>query len=169
MQYASFWNGFWFIATVIIAFVAIPFNIDCDSKKEWIVGKILLFLFVIMTIIMIFGMHNLYNSPIIWTKIANERLVSLNDNNMVNGRIYARRGYVNEDLWYQYMVDVGGGGYVANKVPSNGTTIYFDNENPRCEWYEVSQSWWIFKQWETRWKLYVPEGTIWEHYDIDLQ
>ena len=88
---------------------------------------------------------------------------------MTNGKFYVRRGYINEDLWYQYMVDVGGGGYVANKVPSNGTTVYFDNENPRCEWYEVSQEWWIFKQWGTRWKLYVPEGTIGSDYSIDLQ
>lgn len=169
MEHVSFWTGLWIIMLAIIGFMSIIANIECNNKREWIIGKILLFVFIIMLAIFTYGHYKMFKSSPIWNKTANESLVSLNDNNMMSGKIYARRGYINENLYYQYMVDVGCGGYVANKVPSNGTTIYIDNKNPRCEWYEVSQQWWIFKQWSTKWKLYVPDGTIGDSYTIDLQ
>jgi len=169
MEYTSVWIGLWLILTIIIGFISIVFNVDCDNKKEWIFGKFLLITFIIMLAIFIFGMHKMCNAPITWEITATESIVSLNDNNMTNGKFYVRRGYINEDLWYQYMVDVGGGGYVANKVPSNGTTVYHTEVFPRCEWYRVSQKWWIFEQWKTNWKLYVPEGTIGNDFNIDLQ
>ena len=169
MEYASIWNGLWVILMVATGFLAFFFNIDCVNKKERKTGILLLILFVIITMIFLFGQYKMCKMPKNWTKTANESLVSLSDNNMMNSRIYARRGYINENLWYQYMVDVGGGGYVANKVPSNRTTVYFTDENPRCEWYRISQKWWIFERYETRWKLYVPEGAVGNDFTIDLQ
>ena len=163
---------FIFVIGIAIIFVSILFVVCGINQKDiddFLTGLKMLVIGLAFLISPIVVFYKIENSPLIWTKTANEKLISLNDNNMTNGRFYVRRGYINEDLWYQYMVDVGGGGYVANKVPSNGTTVYFDNENPRCEWYKVSQEWWIFKQWGTRWKLYVPEGTIGTNYTIDLQ
>lgn len=169
MEYGSFWVGAFIFAAVIFGIIGSIMIDEYSSKNERKIGKVLILFAIILGCLTLFGTIKMNLAPFVWTKTANEKLISLNDNNMTNGRFYVRRGYINEDLWYQYMVDVGGGGYVANKVPSNGTTVYFDNENPRCEWYKVSQEWWIFKQWGIRWKLYVPEGTIGTNYTIDLQ
>ena len=157
------------IVLTIIALIYIVDGVKQKCTKDLFTGFKIIIASLSMIIFTAIGIYKIENSPLIWTKTANESLVSLNDNNMMSGKIYARRGYINENLYYQYMVDVGCGGYVANKVPSNGTTIYIDNKHPRCEWYEVSQQWWIFKQWSTKWKLYVPDGTIGDSYAIDLQ
>ena len=54
-----------------------------------------------------------------------ENIVALSDNNMVNGRIYMRGGYIDNDLWYQYMVKVSNDGFVANKLKANTVTLYY--------------------------------------------
>ena len=100
---------------------------------------------------------------------ATEQIVSLNDNNMVHGRIYVRRGYINEDLYYQYMVKLNNGGFKANKVRSSGTTLYYDNDNCRVEWYRMHRKYWYLSEEKTCWKIYVPEGSISDDYAIDLQ
>lgn len=100
---------------------------------------------------------------------ATEQIVSLNDNNMVHGRIYVRRGYINEDLYYQYMVKLNNGGFKANKVRSSGTTLYYDNDNCRVEWYKMHKKYLYLSEEKTCWKIYVPEGSISDDYAIDLQ
>lgn len=65
-----------------------------------------------------------------------EYIVALNDSNMVSGRVYMRRGYVEENLYYQYLVKRSDGGFVANKVNTDHTTLYFSDGNYRVEWLE---------------------------------
>lgn len=131
-------------------------------------------LFILFIVLIVFA----FVSPVIvdsqdWQyskePYAIEHIVCLNDNNMVSGRMYVKRGYFNEDLYYQYMVKLSSGGMVANKVRSTNTTIYYDSEDPRVEWYTKRKQWlWMYEE-KTYHKLYVPEGTISDDFSIDLQ
>ena len=67
------------------------------------------------------------------------------------------------------MVELNNGGYVANKVSSDDTTIFYDDENPRVEWYKKERTWWFFKEEDTFNKIYVPKGSITEDYSVDLE
>lgn len=99
-----------------------------------------------------------------------ERIAALNDGNLMHGRIYARRGYIGEDLYYQYMVKLSDGGYKANKVSANRATVYYaDDENYRVEWYTKRKEYWYLSEVVTYWKIYIPEGSIAEDFSVDLE
>lgn len=97
-----------------------------------------------------------------------ENIISLSTNNLTQGKIYGRRGYVDQTAYYQYMVTLSDGGMIANKVPADKTIVYYDNQNPRVEWYKKTRGWLFYIQEETFWKMYIPEGSIVEEYQIDL-
>lgn len=100
---------------------------------------------------------------------ATEKIVSLSDSNQLNDHFHVRRGYIGEKLYYQYMVDLGSGGYKANKVGADNTTLFYDNNNCRVEWYEKERHWLYFSETEKYQKIYIPEGSITDDYMIDLQ
>lgn len=68
-----------------------------------------------------------------------ENIISLSTNNLTQGKIYGRRGYIDQTAYYQYMVTLSDGGMIANKVPADKTTVYYDNQNPRVEWYKKKE------------------------------
>lgn len=97
-----------------------------------------------------------------------ESIISINDNNMIRGRFYLRHGFVDENLYYQYIVQLNDGGFVANKVNSNQATIYYDTNNYRVEWYIKRKKWMYFEMEKIYNKIYIPEGSIIEEFSIDL-
>lgn len=98
-----------------------------------------------------------------------ENIVSLNDNNLVNGQMYARRCYVNEDLYYQYMKQLNDGGLIAGKVRASIATVYYDRENFRIEWYHKHKQYFIWAEEETYVKIYIPKGSLSNEYIVDLE
>lgn len=98
-----------------------------------------------------------------------ENIVALSDNSMVNGRIYMRGGYIDNDLWYQYMVKVSNDGFVANKLKANTVTLYYTKENYRVEWWRSHKQWLWFEQNKTYHKIYIPEGSIANDFSVDLR
>ena len=100
---------------------------------------------------------------------ATERIVALNDGNSVEGKFYMRRGYLESNLYYNYMVDLSNGGYIANKVPARETTIFETDSNYRIEWW-VKKKGYLFCIWKEKyWKAYIPKNSIVTEYEIDLR
>lgn len=99
---------------------------------------------------------------------ATEKIVSLNDNNLTNGKFYLRSGYIEEDLYYQYIVQLNNGGFKANKVKSANATLFYDTDNYRVEWYTKTRSWLYFEDEVTYVEIYIPEESITTDYSIDL-
>ena len=97
-----------------------------------------------------------------------EKIISLDDNNLTNGRFYMRRGYIEENLYYQYMVKLNNGGFVANKVNSANATLFYTEDNYRVEWYTKTKSWLYWEMEKTYNKIYIPEGSITDDFSIDL-
>jgi hypothetical protein len=160
--------------------VALPFAIlfsdsteNPDGEIEWAL-RFIIWSFVVCMLSLgmnIFGEWKV--SKLQWnvpeTPSAVEHIVSLNDNNLVNGRFYMRRGYIDENLYYQYMVKTSDNGMVPNKISAQNATIYYDEVDPRIEWYKSEKQWLYFKETETRFKIFVPSGSVTEGYDVDLK
>lgn len=126
-------------------------------------------LYILLISFFIIGEKQVDKQPWNHETYATEHIIALQDNNQMNGRFYSRRGYIGEHLYYQYMVDIGNGGYKANKVKADTTTLYYDDNNCRVEWCKKERHWLYFSETEKYQKIYVPEGSITDDYVIDLQ
>lgn len=165
--------GVFFCIVLIVAGCFLWDKLDNNKMIDFIMAKLFIIsgcLIIVPFIIAVFietvcfpRMEWKYNEP-----DSIERIVALQDNNLSKYKFYGRRTYVNEQLYYQYMVDIGNA-YKANQIPANDTTLYYDSDYPRVEWHKRKKSIWIFKHEESYWKMYVPEGTITEDYLVDLQ
>ena len=100
---------------------------------------------------------------------ATERIVALNDNNGLDGKFYMRRGYIESNLYYNYMVDLSNGGYIANKVPANKTTVFETDGKYRIEWWIKKKGYLFSVRQEKYWKAYIPKNSIVSEYEIDLK
>ena len=140
------------------------------SENYACVAFISVILTVFLTTFMCIGTIKMGKQPWICDKepYAVEHIVGLADNNLTNGRFYMRRGYIEDKLYYQYMVELGNGGFVANKVNSADATLFYDTSNYRVEWYKKTKSWLYFRGEKICHKIYIPEGSITDDYMIDL-
>lgn len=117
-----------------------------------------------------YGHQKLDQTPWTYDYYATEYIECLHDNNMTNGRTTSmRRGYINEDLYYQYMVKLNSGGYVVNKVKAKDATVYYTDEESKVEWYHASRGWLWFTENKNIQKVYIPEGSISDSFGIDLE
>lgn len=162
---------FGFMIIVCSVFILIAYILDCKSGNDKFgKGGITIIMILLLGVFLMYGHHKceeqLYQNDII---TSTEHIVALQDNNMVNGRrVYARRGYIESDLYYQYMLKYGVG-YKANKIKAKNTIVYIAEDNFRVEWHTKEKNWLFFTMWEKYKKLYIPEGSIVEDYTIDLQ
>lgn len=158
---------------VVAMFSCLLLYIEDDwlSLKCCMQATIFLVVVVVLSVFLILGWDLCKQSKGVESSepYAVEKIVSLNDNNMTNGRMYLRRGYISSDLYYQYMVDVGNGGFVANKIKSNNATLYYTKDNFRVEWYTKTQRWLYFTHTSSFCRIYVPEGSIVNDYSVDLE
>ena len=79
-----------------------------------------------------------------------------------------RRGYIEQKLYYQYMVELDNGGFVANKVNSANATLFYTEDNYRVEWYTKNKKWLYWEMEGIYNKIYIPEGSITDDYSVDL-
>ena len=159
-----------FILAIVGLISSLSFMLDDKDKTAEKVSAISCIAFIALFAFFIFGLENCENSNWIIsdTPYATEKIVSLNDNNMMNGRVYLRSGYIEEDLYYQYIVQLNNGGFVSNKVKSSKATMFYDTDNYRVEWYKKTRNWLYFKNEVTYVEIYIPEGSITMDYTIDL-
>lgn len=161
---------------MILSFIAcfvffLSFAVEGDESNSCFATLLISFIVLIAaTVLFIVGNTKCENSELIIDEkpYAVESIVALNDNNMTYGRMYVRRGYFEEDLYYQYIVKLNNGGFKSNKVKANNTTLFYDTENYRVEWYKATKNWLYFKNEKTINKIYIPEGSITDEYYVDL-
>ena len=133
------------------------------------------FLFILCLFLLILGViasYKLENQTWIIKKepYKAQNIVALGDNNSLEGRFYARRGYIGENLYYQYMVERENGGFVAGKVKANDAVLYYTDDDFRVEWYVLHKEWWIFGEERDGYaKIYIPEGSISSEFNVDLE
>lgn len=106
-------------------------------------------------------------------------IIALQDNLTSHSRMYIRSAYVDTDLsyFYAYQSSKGiGNGY----IPANRSYINYTNGTPHIEkysgkWSKETISWFTFPLDmfsgvnATYYKVFVPEGTIEENFNVDLK
>lgn len=161
-----------FVTGGLALFLGIEYDMALGYEKDELKTplRIVLIIFLASIIFGIVGLAKCSNAEWEYEKpYATEKIVALNDNNMLNGRFYLTSGYIDEDLYYQYIVQLNNGGFVSNKVKASNTTIFYDDDNYRVEWCKKTKQWLYFTAEETYNKVYIPEGSIANNYSIDLQ
>ena len=131
-----------------------------------------LFIIVFFFVISLIGSFNLKKLTWKCDKIPykTQEIMSLGDSSEVNGRIYARRGYVGECLYYHYIVERPNGGFIAGKAKANDAVLYYSDDDFRVEWYKLRKEWWIFYEEREHYaKIYIPEGSITDDFRVDLE
>lgn len=164
------------IAMIILFVVAITFLISSlfdedEQYKNYVIGLISLILCIMLLILSCAGLSHLEKQE--WkvseSPYKTNKIISLNDGKQTNGRFYLRHGYIEENMYYQYMMQKSDGGYSYGKVREDVATIYVTDNNFRVEWYTKERNWLWFEEEKTFCKIYVPEGCIKEEYNIDLE
>lgn len=150
-------------------------NSNADQLNELhtidIVGGISLIICLISMVLLIAGViicdlqeWNVADEP-----YRTDYIASLNDGKQTNGRFYLTHGYIEEDMYYQYMIKRSDGGYSYDKAREDIATIYISDGNYRVEWYIEERHWLWFDDERSICKIYVPQGCIKEEYNIDLE
>jgi hypothetical protein len=156
-----------------IAFLCIIEVISVKQRKEKVEWIFITSISIILSILLI----TVYTKATRTTEkvieeepYAVEHIVALNDTDSIEGKFYMRRGYINESLYYQYMVQLSNGGFKANRVSSDITTLFYADSNYRVEWYRYTQGILYFKSHGTCIEIYIPRGSISEDvYSVDLK
>lgn len=155
----------------MVGFVMVLYTLFDGDEAIGGIGGILFIIGLVLLIFYCVGEDKCKNAE--WeyndTPYAVERIAALNDNNMMNGKFYMRRGYIESDLYYQYLVKLNNGGFKSNKVKSDAATIFYDDDDYRVEWYTKTRSWLYWTESETYFEIYIPEGSLTDDYSIDLR
>ena len=160
------------ILGIIFFFISLATCLDNEKKVEieinissfFLIGCAIIILFIFVAV----GVLNTKDYKYEDTPYSTQYIVALNDNNLIHGEFYLRRGYIDEEMYYQYLMKWNGG-YKINRIKASSATIYEANNNYRVEWYEGKRSWLCFTDTTKIQKIYIPQGSIKESFNIDLE
>ena len=155
------------IIIIILFSFGIVYVICGDYLKK---GIISLVIGVCLSIICVKISNKMDSIQYIYDKpYAVEKIVALNDSYEINGEIkLLRSGYINEKLYYHYMVDNGNGRLTPNKISADNSFIGI-SDNPRIEWLYRYKRWFIFEDKELCHNIYIPEDAIKNNFNMDLE
>lgn len=139
-------------------------EIEINISAFFLVGCVAIVLFTFVAECMLNTKNYKYED----TPYSTQYIVALNDNNIIHGRFYLRRGYIDEDMYYQYLMKRNGG-YKLNQIKASNATIYESDNDYRVEWYAGKRSWLWFTDTTKIQKIYIPKGSIKESFNIDLE
>ena len=102
------------------------------------------------------------------------KIIALTDNTSIRGQKYLFSGYIDEKYIYRYVIETNDGKQIKELQNSKDVYIKYDNEDPRIveAVTNLKHEWmWLFAIGvpDIKYTIYVPEGTITEKYDIDLE
>lgn len=112
--------------------------------------------------------------PIVYEDTTTQ-IIALQDGNLTDGRIpFLGSGYVKDELKYTYMYDTEKG-YTVNQVPAKHSYIQYSQHDPYVIQHSAvkfDDAFWnliAFPSVDTEYYFYIPEGSIVQGYNIDLQ
>lgn len=106
-----------------------------------------------------------------------KNIVALEDNTDIEGRLYYRTGYIEENLYYYYMESLSNGGKKIGKIKAEETTVFEGSDNYKVEFYKSTRKakdylfLGIMTMEDVQYKtyLYVPKDTVINNYNIDMK
>lgn len=108
-----------------------------------------------------------------YNQVSDTHIIALKDNQNINGSFYIMGGYVDEDLYYYYATETEFG-YKTEKIKADNAYIKYTDGETHIEKYDGDfvnrrRYFWGFPMCSSRYIIYVPEGTITNEFDIDLE
>lgn len=109
-------------------------------------------------------------SKIPWeiSNVKTEYLLSARDNNLISGNIKIHRVRIDEKLYYQYYAVRKGEEYYSGQIRADLTSVFYD-DIPRIETYSLKRKWLLWFQDDVRYKMYVPENSLSNDFEFDLE
>ena len=106
-------------------------------------------------------------------------ITAMQDNLNTHGRFYMRSGYIETDLCYYYVYSTKNG-LKSSYIPANKTYLNYTTDKPHIERYtrRWNKSWikWFtcadaqdYAVNDVYYKAYVPEGSVEQSFNVDLQ
>lgn len=172
---------FWVILVIIGVLLATGWTIknSIDYGFSWACIALIVIVALCCTFVAIFGIgvSNEIASESAATEIrlCNEyQLQALNDNVGVGGQFYLGTGTFSDEPKYYVMIK-SDTGYKMETYKINEATLIYTQAEPRIEQYELyfTNPWVRFFCGDTSvndyYKIYVPEGSILNTYQVDLE
>ena len=107
--------------------------------------------------------------------ITTQNLCALNDTTTIEGQTFLFSGYIDEELKYRYLVETKKGIHVEEKGITNAYIKTIEKgEQPYIEEYDsVLKSdlyyWFAVNLKDNEYVFYLPEGSITNEYNVDLE
>ena len=108
--------------------------------------------------------------------VTTQEICALNDSSEVGGQKFLFSGYIEENLVYRYVVDTERGKHIEECDVDDAYIKDIESNNPYVEIhkYQFKSGWYYlfaidFKSEENYQVFYVPNGTITNEYNVDLQ
>ena len=106
-------------------------------------------------------------------------ITAMQDNLNTHGKFYFRRGYIETELYYYYVYSTKNG-LKSGYIPANKTYLNYTTDKPHIERYtrRWNKSWikWFtcfdaqdYAGNDVYYKAYVPEGSVEQSFNINLQ
>ena len=162
---------------------------DMPLEKGWIFAGVIA---LALTGIMIWFIGSTFSGMILYKFKGNTEeyytswnITAMQDNLNTHGRFYIRRGYIETDLCYYYTYPTKNG-LKSGYIPANKTYLNYTTDKPHIERYSRrwNKSWikWFtyldaqdcttystYSTDDVYYKVYVPEGSVEQSFNIDLQ
>jgi hypothetical protein len=158
-------GGFIIGAVFVFLYMAVNFNLDLKPMIVIMLAAGVIFSVVAMVVA--------ENSPVLENKefITDTPIYSIHMGDKISGTFFLGSGSVNSYTQYLFYKDSGTGGYVLDKVFTDGTVIFQDENNqPYLRRIETAQvdikSGEHFGAYSYRYEIHVPKGTIVEEYKL---
>jgi heme/copper-type cytochrome/quinol oxidase subunit 2 len=177
----------WIIVTIATIVFCLTYSDTEDKIEEHInpkdVALVISLLIIVITIFLFifqgfYGWHK-YNKMEYsqYQKYNEVKISALEDNKNIQGNVYFHSGYIDEKMYYYYMEVLSDGNKKMNKIPAEDTIIIEKSNTYKIEFYKS------FKEYKDKlfgglftwndtiyqYKLYVPNGTVTNDYNIDLK
>ena len=161
-----------FFVTCVYFFIDGEFGFGVLSGiMMWFVSVLLVILFIIMPFA---KLAKRLEVPIVYEDTTTQ-IVALQDGDAITGRtFFLGSGYVKNELEYTYMFDTEKG-FAVNQVPAAHSYIKYSNDNPCVIEHKAVRfdgiMWNLITMpsVSTEYYFYLPEGSIIQGYNIDLQ
>lgn len=160
------------IFLAIILYLSIRFGRDCEDFGMGFITFMVLFL--------VFGFFYWGISSIGYfaaekesVAVSKREIYSLADNTGAEGRFLLGGGSINTEMYYFYYIKVQGT-FKIHKVKADDVFLHEDDiKKAYVEEREMRavhpKNWWLLNIPSTETHIYVPKGTVVQHYRIDLE
>ncbi len=168
----------WFIIGWIIASV-IMINAICDEWNDLgskiVYSMLALITSTIVSFLVCFFVSLMMSSFVEfdYNIVSKTNIIALKDNQNVDGNFYLMGGYIDEDLYYYYATETEFG-YKTEKIKADNAYIKYTDGKTCIEKYKgeptnESVHFWGFPTCDYQYIIYVPEGTVTNEFNVDLE